>query len=227
MNVHRPWCTTDLKHSMGGAMWKADGHGWPIMKVVRRYCDSYHHTVMCKCQTAIQFRAVHVWMAHVHRTSYTRGITHSNGGRNMARRCPWFTDYKPGVKVLLLLLPYLWCASAGRGRSVRRWMCVLIMRLGYDAPQLSHIQLPQWINRILRICSRTHITTMSRSDQSLIWKCQGLIGSWRLALKGLCMLEWWRKVGVAQESKEMKLGVEKAAHWRPVKLASRYNCHPI
>src|ERR1700683_4098101 len=56
---------------------------------------------------------------------------------NVARRWIWVTDNETSVKVLLLLLPYLWCASARQGCNL--WQCMggLIMCIGHDAPQLT------------------------------------------------------------------------------------------
>ena len=59
----------------------------------------------------------------------------------MARRWKWVTDNETGVKVLMLLLLYLWCASAGQGCNLEQCMCGLITCIGHDAPQISHIQI--------------------------------------------------------------------------------------
>ena len=78
-----------------------------------------------------------------------------------------------------------------------------------------------------RICSRPCITTMSWSSQSSLWRCQGLIRSlWYLSLKGSCMHEWWRKVGVAQESKEMKMGCWQCSPFKACQISIKVQLSP-
>jgi hypothetical protein len=57
----------------------------------------------------------------------------------VARRWEWVTDNETGVKVLLLLLMYLWYASAGQECNLEQCMCGIRTCIGHDAPQILNI----------------------------------------------------------------------------------------